>query len=158
MDINLTLWGWIVGVYFLSMISLSYYLGKKKTDMPVIATFIGGACSLIPPLVLIYLAALLFKKNKESWCAAVLYFIFRKPIPTHVIRGQQWYPTNRGPKSLESTLEQAMATFPYFRNRFLSGSSHSISRTQNCDRSAERVSREHFTAAVAHPLWQSAYN
>ena len=40
MDINLTLWGWIVGVYFLSMISLSYYLGKKKTDMQVIATFI----------------------------------------------------------------------------------------------------------------------
>ena len=54
MDINLTFWGWIVGVYFLSMISLSYYLGKKKTDMPVIATFIGGACSLIPPLGLIY--------------------------------------------------------------------------------------------------------
>jgi|GEM_PF-712224 Gpi18-like mannosyltransferase len=65
MDINLTLWGWIVGVYFLSMISLSYYLGKKKTDMQVIATFIGGACSLIPPLGLIYLAALLFKKIKN---------------------------------------------------------------------------------------------
>ena len=66
MDINLTLWGWIVGVYFLSMISLSYYLGKKKTDMPIIATFIGGGFTLIPPLLLIYLAVLLFKKNKES--------------------------------------------------------------------------------------------
>ena len=67
MNIDLTLWGWLVAIYLLSMISLSYYLGNKKTDMPLIATFIGGACSLIPPLVLIYLAVLLLiKGNKES--------------------------------------------------------------------------------------------
>ena len=48
MDINLTFWGWIVGVYFLSMISLSYYLGKKKTDMPIIATFYRGRIYINP--------------------------------------------------------------------------------------------------------------
>ena len=42
---------------------LSYYLGKRKTNTPKIATLIGVLLSLIPPLGLIYLAALVLKKD-----------------------------------------------------------------------------------------------
>jgi len=65
MDINLTLWGWLATIYLLTMTILSFYLGRKKTDMPIIATFIGAGFSLMPPLVLIYLTVLLLKKDVE---------------------------------------------------------------------------------------------
>tara|TARA_B100000809_G_scaffold250789_1_gene283619 strand:- start:513 stop:713 length:201 start_codon:yes stop_codon:yes gene_type:complete len=66
MDVNLTLWGWFAAIYILVMTMLSFYLGKKKTDMPIIATFIGAGFSLIPPLGLIYLAVLLLKKDQHN--------------------------------------------------------------------------------------------
>ena len=42
---------------------LSYYLGKRKTSTPKIATFIGVLLAFIPPLGLIYIAILVLKND-----------------------------------------------------------------------------------------------
>ena len=48
---------------------LSYYLGKRKTSNPKIATIIGVALCITPPLNLVYLIVLMLKNdivvNKE---------------------------------------------------------------------------------------------
>ena len=40
---------------------LSYYLGKRKTSSPKIATLIGVVLCIIPPLNLVYLIVLMLK-------------------------------------------------------------------------------------------------
>jgi hypothetical protein len=45
------------------MIGGSYYLARRKTNHPIFAAIIGGGFALIPPLGLIYLAFLVFKKD-----------------------------------------------------------------------------------------------
>jgi uncharacterized membrane protein len=42
---------------------LSYYLGKRKTNTPKMATFIGVLLAFIPPLGLIYIAILVLKND-----------------------------------------------------------------------------------------------
>lgn len=42
---------------------LSYYLGKRKTSNPKIATFIGVALCITPPLNLVYLIVLMLKND-----------------------------------------------------------------------------------------------
>jgi hypothetical protein len=63
MNINATLLGEIILIAMMVIGILSYYLGKRKTNTPKIATLIGVLLSLIPPLGLIYLAALVLKKD-----------------------------------------------------------------------------------------------
>jgi hypothetical protein len=42
---------------------LSYYLGKRKTSNPKIATLIGVVLCITPPLNLVYLIVLMLKNN-----------------------------------------------------------------------------------------------
>jgi hypothetical protein len=42
---------------------LSYYLGKRKTSNPKIATLIGVVLSITPPLNLVYLIVLMLKND-----------------------------------------------------------------------------------------------
>jgi RsiW-degrading membrane proteinase PrsW (M82 family) len=53
-------------LYLMCMIGGSYYLARRKTNHPIFAAIIGGGFALIPPLGLIYLAFLVFKKDVAS--------------------------------------------------------------------------------------------
>ncbi|WP_299788928.1 hypothetical protein [uncultured Shewanella sp.] len=63
MNINASVMGQVI--LFTAVISgiLSFYLGKRKTQTPILATVIGVILSFIPPLALIYLAALVLKND-----------------------------------------------------------------------------------------------
>ena len=63
MNINGTLLGQIMFLLALIMGAVCYYLGRRKTQNPVIAGFLGGVLTLIPPLGFIYLAVLVLKKD-----------------------------------------------------------------------------------------------
>tara|TARA_R110000744_G_scaffold352311_1_gene458369 strand:+ start:401 stop:613 length:213 start_codon:yes stop_codon:yes gene_type:complete len=45
---------------------LSYYLGKRKTSHPKIATLIGVVLCITPPLNLVYLIVLMLKDKVTS--------------------------------------------------------------------------------------------
>ena len=66
MNINATLLGEIMFVFVLVMGALSYYLGRRKTQTPVLAGLLGVALSIIPPFALIYLVVLVLKKDINS--------------------------------------------------------------------------------------------
>lgn len=59
-----------IGTFFLAFMSLigilSYYLGRRKTNTPVLATFIGILLAFIPPLALIYLIVLVIKADVKT--------------------------------------------------------------------------------------------
>lgn len=58
--------GLVSEIIFISVIvigALSYYLGKRKTSTPKMATSIGILLSFLPPLGLIYLAILVLKND-----------------------------------------------------------------------------------------------
>lgn len=63
MNINATILGQVV--LFTAVVAgiLSFYLGKRKTQTPILATIIGVILSFIPPLALVYLAALVLKND-----------------------------------------------------------------------------------------------
>jgi hypothetical protein len=63
MDINATLLGEIIFVSVIISGVISYYLAKRKTSTPKIATFIGVLLAFIPPLGLIYIAILVLKND-----------------------------------------------------------------------------------------------
>lgn len=63
MNINATLFGQIVIVLALIMAGLCYYLGKRKTQTPLLAAVVGVLTAFIPPLALLYLAALVLKND-----------------------------------------------------------------------------------------------
>ncbi|MCH2057113.1 MAG: hypothetical protein MK214_11030 [Thalassotalea sp.] len=63
MNINATLVGEIVFISVIVIGILSYYLGKRKTNTPKIATLIGVLLSFIPPLGLVYLVILVLKND-----------------------------------------------------------------------------------------------
>jgi hypothetical protein len=46
--------------------ALCYYLGRRKTQSPVWVGGFGALLSLIPPLGLVYLLALVLKKDVAS--------------------------------------------------------------------------------------------
>ncbi|WP_317983505.1 hypothetical protein [Salinimonas profundi] len=63
MSINATLLGQIVAVLMIVMAVAGYYLGKRKTQTPVLTTVIAIVSSLIPPLALLFLMALVLKND-----------------------------------------------------------------------------------------------
>lgn len=63
MNINATLLGEIIFISVIVIGFLSYYLGKRKTNTPKMATLVGIILSFIPPLGLIYLAVLVLKND-----------------------------------------------------------------------------------------------
>ncbi|WP_394147089.1 hypothetical protein [Shewanella atlantica] len=71
MNINASVMGQVI--LFTAVVSgiLSFYLGKRKTQTPILATVIGVILSFIPPLALIYLAALVLKNDVNHQDAAI---------------------------------------------------------------------------------------
>lgn len=65
MDINMTLFGQLLFISFIIVGCLSYYLGKRKTSTPKIATFIGVVLCITPPLNIVYLVVLMLKDDAQ---------------------------------------------------------------------------------------------
>ena len=63
MNINATLVGQFIMVLAVIMAVVCFYLGKRKTQTPVLASIIGFFTALIPPLAMIYLIVLVVKKD-----------------------------------------------------------------------------------------------
>jgi len=72
LEIDATLYGQFVIIFALVMAALCYYLGRRKTQNPVLAGLLGAVLSLIPQFGLIYLMVLLFKKDVSSTSASEL--------------------------------------------------------------------------------------
>ncbi|MEW6997445.1 hypothetical protein AADZ86_07060 [Colwelliaceae bacterium BS250] len=66
MNINATLLGEIVFISMFIVGGLSYYLGKRKTSNPKIATFIGVLLCITPPLNIVYIIVLILKNDMVS--------------------------------------------------------------------------------------------
>ena len=64
MNFNATFFGQLVLVSMFIVGGLSYYLGKRKTTNPKIATLVGVLLCITPPLNLVYLLVLALKKNE----------------------------------------------------------------------------------------------
>lgn len=71
MNINATLLGEIMIVFILVVGALSYYLGRRKTQTPILAGLLGVVLSIIPPFGLVYLVVLVLKKDVGSTSEAV---------------------------------------------------------------------------------------
>ena len=63
MNINGTVLGELIALLALIMAGVCYYLGRRKTQTPILAGFLGAVLTLIPPLGLIYLVVLVLKKD-----------------------------------------------------------------------------------------------
>lgn len=63
MNISATLIGQLILVLMLVAGAFSYYLGRRKTQTPVLAALLGVVLAVIPPFALLYLLVLLFKKD-----------------------------------------------------------------------------------------------
>ncbi len=46
--------------------SVSYLLGRRKTNRPFLMALVGGVLAVMPPLFVIYLVLLLLKKDVAS--------------------------------------------------------------------------------------------
>lgn len=66
MNINATLLGELIALFALIMGGVCYYLGRRKTQTPVLAGFLGMVLSVIPPFCLVYLVVLVLKKDVGS--------------------------------------------------------------------------------------------
>lgn len=66
MDISITVLGPAMVVFILLVGYVSYLLGRKKTQNPVLTGVVGALLALVPPLGLIYLAVLALKKETSS--------------------------------------------------------------------------------------------
>ncbi|GAA5141746.1 hypothetical protein GCM10025767_29560 [Thalassotalea piscium] len=71
MNINATLLGEFMALFALIMGAVCYYLGRRKTQTPVLAGLLGVVLSLIPPFALVYFVVLLLKKDVGSTSEAV---------------------------------------------------------------------------------------
>lgn len=71
MNINATVLGQFIIVFALIMGALCYYLGRRKTQTPVLTGLLGMMLSIIPPFGLVYLVVLVLKKDVGSTSAVV---------------------------------------------------------------------------------------
>lgn len=71
MNINATLLGEFIILFALIIGAVCYYLGRRKTQTPVLAGLLGVVLSIIPPFGLIYLVVLVLKKDVGSASAVV---------------------------------------------------------------------------------------
>lgn len=66
-----TFLGEMVILFALIMGAICYFLGRRKTQTPVLAGLLGVMLSIIPPLALVYAAVLVLKKDVGSASATV---------------------------------------------------------------------------------------
>ena len=71
MNINGTVIGELIVLFALIMGVVCYYLGRRKTQTPVLAGLLGVVLSIIPPFGLVYLVVLVLKKDVNTAQAAV---------------------------------------------------------------------------------------
>ncbi|MCT6699775.1 hypothetical protein [Rheinheimera sp. 4Y26] len=71
MNISAALIGQLILVLMLVTGACSYYLGRRKTQTPVLAAVLGVVLAVIPPFALLYLLVLWFKKDVASASTAV---------------------------------------------------------------------------------------
>jgi len=63
LNINATLLGEFITLFALIMGAVCYYLGRRKTQTPVLAGLLGVILSILPPFGLVYLVVLVLKKD-----------------------------------------------------------------------------------------------
>ncbi len=63
MNINATLFGQVVFVLAIVMAVLGYYLGKRKTQTPVLTAVLAFFTALLPPVAIIFLIVLVVKND-----------------------------------------------------------------------------------------------
>jgi len=66
MNINATIIGELVFFSIFIIGPLSYYLGKRKTSTPKIATLVGVLLCIVPPLNIVYIIVLMLKNDVVS--------------------------------------------------------------------------------------------
>jgi len=66
MNINATIIGQLVFFSIFIVGPLSYYLGKRKTSTPKIATLVGVLLCIVPPLNIVYIIVLMLKNDVVS--------------------------------------------------------------------------------------------
>jgi len=65
MNINATLFGQIVFVLAIITAILGYYLGKRKTQTPILTAILAFFSALLPPVALIFLIVLVVKNDVQ---------------------------------------------------------------------------------------------
>jgi hypothetical protein len=63
---NITFIGELVFYSMFIVGAISYYLGKRKTTTPIIATLVGIGLCILPPLNIVYLIVLMLKNDVSS--------------------------------------------------------------------------------------------
>lgn len=63
MNINATLIGDLILFSVLIGGAISYYLGRRKTETPIITGLIGAVLSIVPPVGLVFIGALVTRKD-----------------------------------------------------------------------------------------------
>lgn len=63
MGLNATIFGQIILLLAIIMAFLGYYLGKRKTQTPILTTVVAVISAFVPPLAILFLMALLLKND-----------------------------------------------------------------------------------------------
>jgi Na+/proline symporter len=63
MNINATLIGQVIIVFAVLMAAVGYYLGKRKTQSPIITSVLAFFSALVPPVAIIFLFVLVLKND-----------------------------------------------------------------------------------------------
>ncbi|MGP1835015.1 hypothetical protein ACTTBA_18215 [Shewanella frigidimarina] len=63
MNVNATLVGQLIVVFALVVGVISYFLGRRKTQSPILAGVLGAVLSIVPLFGLIYLVMLMLKND-----------------------------------------------------------------------------------------------
>ncbi|MFV0595071.1 hypothetical protein [Shewanella sp.] len=63
MNINASLFGQVVIILAIVMAVLGYYLGKRKTQTPILTAVLAFFSAILPPIALIFLIALVVKND-----------------------------------------------------------------------------------------------
>ena len=66
MNINATLLGQIIFLFVFILPIIFYYLGKIKTQNPILTAITGLFCAFIPPVALIFLIVLILKDDVQK--------------------------------------------------------------------------------------------
>lgn len=62
-ELNLAYLGMVFSIWIILITGLTFYLAKRKTENPRIASILGFLTSLLPPLALIYIIVLVQKSD-----------------------------------------------------------------------------------------------
>ena len=65
MNINATLFGQVVIALAVVMAILGYYLGKRKTQTPILTAIVAFFTALVPPVALLFLVVLVLKNDVQ---------------------------------------------------------------------------------------------